>query len=278
MAELGIGLETLRQFDPKRYLCCLYLDEKLRKDVALLYAFDAEIARIPTLVSEPMPGEIRLQWWRDLIASGNNAGSGPLANSLMELIIRHDLPRETFHAYLDARIFDLYHDPMPDTGTFEGYLGETISLILRNICRCAGAEHSELLANACGHAGMAIGIARLLERCGADRALQKVYFPLDMLADVGLEREGWLREEVDGRHEMMMEKLCSMGRHHLTFARTLIGQLEPKIRSIFLELTLAEPVLKSSVTSRFAMLTGQRKPRILASHWRLFIGSLRAVP
>ena len=132
----------------------------------MLYAFDAEISRIPKLVSEPMPGEIRIQWWKDLIASRDGSKASPLANSLKELIAQHNLPRETFHTYLDARIFDLYNDPMPDIGTFEGYLGETISLILQNICLVAGEKQSTKLADVCGHAGAGCNCATL--RLGRD--------------------------------------------------------------------------------------------------------------
>ena len=78
--------ETLKAQNPDIWHCCLYLPEDLRNAAITLYAFDAEISRIPSLVSEPMPGEIRLQWWRDLIVSGNVKGSGPLAEQLISII------------------------------------------------------------------------------------------------------------------------------------------------------------------------------------------------
>lgn len=53
--------------DRDRYLSVLYAPEDKRGALATLYAFNAEIARIRDLVHEPLPGEVRLQWWRDLI-------------------------------------------------------------------------------------------------------------------------------------------------------------------------------------------------------------------
>ena len=32
-----------------------------------LYAFNVEVARAPWVTSEPMIGEMRLQWWRDAL-------------------------------------------------------------------------------------------------------------------------------------------------------------------------------------------------------------------
>ncbi|KAG1700601.1 Taurine--pyruvate aminotransferase [Nymphon striatum] len=93
-----------------------------------------------------MPGEIRIQWWRDLLKSGDNVGSGPLAEALMEVVAEKNLPGEILDNYLQARIFDLYQDPMPDVGTYEGYLGETVSSLLNLILLSCGSEQN---AEAC---------------------------------------------------------------------------------------------------------------------------------
>jgi len=138
--------QTLKSLDPERYLCCLYLPEDLRHLAMTLYAFDAEVAKISDLVSEPMPGEIRIQWWRDLIKSDGNVGSGPLAETLLALIDEHKLQRDVFDNMLEARIFDLYQDGMPDLQTYEGYLGETVSSLL----------HMIALANWCSKASVSM--------------------------------------------------------------------------------------------------------------------------
>src|SRR5690606_19206502 len=93
----------------------------------------AETAAIRDRVSQPLPGEIRLQWWRDVISAGSaEAGAGhPVAEALLRAIERHKLPRQAFLNYLDARIFDLYDDPMPTRGDLEGYCGETAAAIIQ---------------------------------------------------------------------------------------------------------------------------------------------------
>ena len=174
--------EYLKTADPERYLACLYLPEHIRHAAMALYAFDSEISRIPELVSEPMPGEIRIQWWRDLVKSGGNQGSGPLAEGFMEIVTSKNLPREILDNYLQARIFDLYQDPMPDLGTYEGYLGETVSSLLNLIALSDGQEQTRELADACGHCGVAIGISRHLSACAKTRARGQMYFPLQILS------------------------------------------------------------------------------------------------
>ena len=126
-------MDAVRVADRDRYLAALYAPEDKRPALLALYAFNAEIAGIRDRVSEPMPGEIRLQWWRDVIASGDlDAGSGhPVATALVAAIATHKLPRAAFDNYLEARIFDLYDDPMPSRTDLEGYCGETASAIIQ---------------------------------------------------------------------------------------------------------------------------------------------------
>ena len=235
-------LRTLKELDRGKYLACLYLPGNIRTEIATLWAFNAEISRIPDLVSEPLPGEIRLQWWRDLIKSGDNAGSGPLARSLIAVIEKHNLPRESFHIYLEAKIFDLYQDPMPDTGTFEGYLGETVSGIFQNAALIAGAERNAELAEASGHAGMALGIASLLMEAAKHRARGRSFFPLDLLQQHGLDGGkgeaggglAWLVEPVGQGHISCVASLLDLALQHLSKARLVLPRLAKPVRPVFL--------------------------------------------
>ena len=54
--------------DPDRWLSSRFIsDAKKRADVVALYAFDYELARAPRVASNPMIGEIRLTWWREVL-------------------------------------------------------------------------------------------------------------------------------------------------------------------------------------------------------------------
>ncbi len=70
-----------------------------------LYAFNAEVARIGDHVSQPILGDIRLQWWIDAL-KGERAGevlANPTAAALLETIEKFDLPREKLLDLLEAR-------------------------------------------------------------------------------------------------------------------------------------------------------------------------------
>ncbi len=67
MPDLDLEVFTMARSDRARYLCILAAPHSNRNDLLALLAFDQELSRIPGLVSEPMLGKIRLQWWIDAL-------------------------------------------------------------------------------------------------------------------------------------------------------------------------------------------------------------------
>src|SRR3979409_2051144 len=86
--------ETVRKADYDRYLAALFAPQALRGPLITLYAFNYEVAKTAESVSQPIAGQIRLQWWRDRIAElyGGAALDHRLANALGGEIAPDDLP------------------------------------------------------------------------------------------------------------------------------------------------------------------------------------------
>ena len=88
--------ETLRQelrgLDGDLYLCHLFAPADTRDALLVLYHLYADIARIPAIVSDPMIGAIRLQWFRDLfdaVAAGESRGA-PIGEALLAYPLSKD--------------------------------------------------------------------------------------------------------------------------------------------------------------------------------------------
>jgi 15-cis-phytoene synthase len=180
-------MQLLRDADPDRYLSVLYAPETKRGALAALYAFNVEIARIRDLIHDPLPGEVRLQWWRDLINGTEHgaAAGNPVAAALLEAIKTYNLPRAAFDNYCEARIFDFYDDPMPSRNDLEGYCGETASAIIQLASLILDAQQASAQADLAGHAGVAQAITGLLRLLPLHRRRGQVYIPADILAAVG---------------------------------------------------------------------------------------------
>ena len=109
--------------DFDRFASTLFVAADIRRALLALYAFNLEISRMREQVSQPMPGEIRLQWWSDMLAGAGQGGveGNPVAAELCCAIGRYGLPVEPLSRLIDAHQFDLYDDPMASMAALEAY-------------------------------------------------------------------------------------------------------------------------------------------------------------
>ena len=106
--------ELVRSTDHDRFIATLFAPAERRGALHALYAFSYELARVRDVAHAALPGEIRLQWWTDVVdrQRDDEAGANPVAAALLATMERHGLARETLGDLIDARRFDLYDDPM----------------------------------------------------------------------------------------------------------------------------------------------------------------------
>ncbi|MGC4025904.1 MAG: phytoene/squalene synthase family protein [Mesorhizobium sp.] len=245
MAQLSDIAAQLRHADPDRYLSALYAPEDKRGALFALYAFNAEIASIRDRIHEPLPGEIRLQWWRDIITAGTpeSAGGYPLATALLSAIHEYALPLPAFDNYMETRIFDLYDDPMPSRTDLEGYCGETASVLIQLasfvLDRTAASGVSELA----GHAGCAQAIAGLLRHLPLHRSRGQCYVPEDILAASGSSVATLLEGKNTGALGRVVSAMTSLAREHLAAFKSAAATIPPTLRPAFLPVALVPAYL-----------------------------------
>lgn len=189
--------DVVRQFDKDRYLSALLAPETHRNGLMALYAYSAEISRIRELVSEPLPGEVRLQWWRDLLEGTEHGAvaSNPVANALLQTIDRYELPKESLVAMAEARVFDLYNDQMPSLNDLEGYAGETVSGVIQLACLVLNDGKEAGTATAAGHAGVAYALTGLMRALPWHASRQQMYLPKDVCDRHNLDVQSVFRGE-----------------------------------------------------------------------------------
>ena len=237
-------LQFLRQSDFDRYLAVLYAPEEKRPALAALYAFNAEIARIRDVVHDALPGEVRLQWWRDLI-NGTEHGAvtgNPVAALLLKAIQDYQLPRSIFDAYCEARIFDLYNDAMPSRNDLEGYCGETACAVLQMAAMILDADAAKSSAELSGHAGVAQAVSGLLRLMPLHRRRGQVYVPADMLQAVGVSAEQFIKGDDPQAMQRVVSVLTALAReHYAAFERQ---PMPASLKAAFLPVRLVPVLLK----------------------------------
>lgn len=265
-------LTTLRATDFDRYLACLLVAEDKRGALAALYAYSAELARVRELVREPLPGEVRLQYWRDLVEGQphGDVQANPIAAGIGYAIVDHRLPRAALAAMADARIFDLYDDPMPDRATFEGYAGETSSALLQLGALILDPEAADRTSDAAGHAGVAQLVAGCLMMMPVHRRRHQVFIPRDILSAVGLDAQAFLAGGETDRVAAALSAFIGYGRDHLRLAREKASALPAKSRLPFLTVALAGPVLDRAERAGPSLLEHSVQPSQLRRQWWLW--------
>lgn len=242
----GHCLALVREHDPDRYIASLYAPEALRPGLFALYAFSHEVARVREQVSEPLPGEVRLQWWRDVLEAGPDAPAQghPVAQALLDTVRRFRLPIAPLSGLIEARVFDLYDDPMPSLSDLEGYAGETSSALIRLACLVLGQGRDPGGATAAGHAGVAYALSGLMRAFPWHAARGQVYLPADLLARNGVTREDIVRGRGGPGLIYALKEMRALARIHLRKLNDLSATVPAAIRPAFLPVALVELYLR----------------------------------
>lgn len=259
----------VREGDPDRYWAAYFAPAPARPHLFALFAFNQEIARAREHISAPLPGEIRFQWWRDLLDSRgrNTAGEGapPVAQALLATIERFALPAQPFHDLIDARVFDLYDDPMPSVADLEGYCGETSSALFRLASLVLAGGRDPGGADAMGHGGVAFAITGLLRALPWHLRRGQVFVPADIAARHGLDRDGILAATADDAGlRGALADMRALARDHLGRALARIGDLSPEARAAALPLAIIPAYLDEMEARDYA----PRRTIVEVAQWR----------
>jgi phytoene synthase len=226
---------ALRAGDRDRYLSTLVLTGEQRDAVTALYAFNADVAAIRERVTSPAPGEVRLQWWSDALEGTEHGAvrSNPVADALLQVTERYQIPAGTLLRLLNARRFDLYDDPMPDLPSFEGYAGETASTLYQLAAMILNDGNTLEAGDAAGHLGVAHALIGHLRAFGRVSAQGRIMLPWSVFAANGVqEGEIFAGTASEGLVEALGQ-LSEIAADHLAKAEIAIAALPPNLRPAF---------------------------------------------
>ena len=235
----------VREADHDRYLSALFAPAERRDALLALYAFNVEIVRVRDVAREPMPGEIRLQWWREVL-TGERAGEGaahPVAAALMESLRQYNIAPDRLSSIVDAHIFDLYDEPLVTLDDLDNYAVMTQSALIDIAGEMLGAERSNSMM-LIRSAGIAYTVAGVLSGLSRHAARGQVYIPQEVL-----DRHGVTREQVLARRdsEPLKAALAELRRHarrQLAAGRADMADAPIALLPALLPVALVAPTLR----------------------------------
>ncbi len=229
--------ELVRSHDFVRYASSLFVPAPHRRALLALYAFNVEVSRVHEQVSQPMPGEMRLQWWTDALAGVDHGGveGNPVAAELLQAIRTWPLPVERLLRLVEEHQFDLYNDPMPTMAALEGYIIDTSSALFSLAAQIAG-QSSDEIEHLVRHAGLAQGMAQVMASLPLDASRRRLFVPQQVLESHGCGIEDVFAGKETSRLRAALDHLLGEARGHLRTALALLATVAPEARPMFLPL------------------------------------------
>jgi phytoene synthase len=237
--------DLVRAHDFPRYASTLFLPGIHRRPMLAIYAFNAEISRIRDQVSQPLPGEMRLQWWIDMLAGQGHGGveGNPVASELSWAIRTWRLPVDRLARLVEEHEFDLYNDPMPSLAALEGYANDTTATLFACCARIL-ARPSETIDHLARHAGLAYAMVEAISTLPQDIARQQLFVPLQFLQQHGSSLEEVLKGKQTPQARAGIDLLLEEAREHLKTALALLATVPAEVRPAFLPLALVRRDIK----------------------------------
>jgi phytoene synthase len=235
----------VRAADKDRFLAALFAPAEDRAALHALYAFNLEVARVREVIREPLAGEIRLQWWRDLVDGGGRGEveAHPVAAALRATVARHHLPADRLKALIEARRFDLHDEPMTTLAEFETYAAGASSNLIAMAAQILNRGGEGDIGSLAHHAGVAHAIAGLLKAFPVHAARGQLFVPLEILARHGADRRDVAGGQATPQLRAALADMRFHARRHLAAARDLLGTASPAALPALLPVALAPPTL-----------------------------------
>jgi phytoene synthase len=235
----------VREHDRDRWLATLFAPAGKRDCLYALYGFALEIGRVRDVAREPMPGEIRLQWWREVLDGKRDgeAAAHPVAAALIATIARHKLDAARLIAFIDAATFDLYDEPLKTLDDLDNHAALTEGLLLSAAAKILGHEGAAIEA-VTRHAGIGLTVERLLLALPKHAARRQLYIPLEVLERHGVEPETLFAGRDSDRLYAALAELRRHARRQLQAARLEAGEAPAGIMPALLPVALIGPLFK----------------------------------
>jgi 15-cis-phytoene synthase len=234
--------DLVRATDRDRFIATLFAPAERRGALHALYAFNSEVARVREVAREPLPGEIRLQWWNEVVSGGRGeeARANPVASALLETMAHHGLAAGRLIALIEARRFDLYDDPMESLAALEAYAAKTASTLLALAAQILSGSDAEAVT---GPGGIAYAIAGLIRAFPLHSARRQLYLPADLLERHQAHPHDIFAGRSSASLAAALAELRDLAGRHLDAAQEHLTALSQKAIPALLPVALVRPSL-----------------------------------
>ena len=243
-----------------------------------LYAFNVEVSRVRGVTSETLIGQMKLEWWRGVIASIYEDGTPPQGNPIVEglqyIVGTHKLSRVHFDTLLDARAADMNDEAPPDLLSLEAYAEGTSARLLWLALEVLGVT-AEANISAARHVGIAWCLAGLMRAVLFHAQVNKMMLPQNLLEAKDLNTQDAFRQKNAEKISEVIREIADVAKLHLEKAKTHNADVETRAVPGLLVGVLAAQYLHGAEKRRFDVFDPRyalQRPSIIKLTWNAWRG------
>ena len=266
----------VRRHDRDRYQTALFAPADRREALFALYAFNYEIARVREIVTQPMLGQIRLQWWREVVAAAF-AGAPPrqhdVAAPLAAAIRGHALTRSHFDRMIDTRERDLDDEPPATLAALEDYAESTAATLVYLALEVLGVTEPAARA-AAREVGIAYALAGLLRAMPFHARVGRCYIPADIAVRTGFDPQDYAGLRDTPAQRAAAAAIAEAAAGHLRAARRNRREVPRTARAAMLPAVVADRFLTRLRRADYNPFAPELATLDPLQSWRLFAAAL----
>lgn len=258
-------------------MAVLFAPEDKRGALYALLAFNLEIAKTRETVSEPMLGEIRLQWWRDAIEEiyGGAPRRHAVVQPLADAVARFALSRAPLDRLIDARAFDLDDSPPADLAALLDYAEDTSATITSLALEVLGAR-DETVIEAGRNMGIAWALTGLLRAVSFHARARRQFLPTNLMVAARAKESDLFAGRSTPEICRVVERIANAARERIATARALRRDAPRAALPALLPAVLADAYLQRMAQAGHDVLGGPieiaRPGRVLRLTWAAWRG------
>jgi len=211
----------VRRHDRDRFQTALFAPVARREALFALYAFNFEIASVRERVTQETLGRIRLQWWRETLATAFEGGPirrHIVAEPLTTVIRENHLTRAHFERLIDSRERDLDDEPPATLETLEDYAEGSSARLVYLALEILGMP-APAARQAGFHIGIAYAFAGLLRAMPHLARAGRHLVPAEIAAQTGLNDADYQALRATPALRAATAELAAAASRHLASAR-----------------------------------------------------------
>lgn len=245
--RLGYCGDLVRRGDYDRFLTALPAEPDAREKLFTLYAFNLEVAKTSTTVSEPVLGQIRYEWWREALeeaAKGERVRHHPVVQALSGILSANSEATDELHRLITGRERDIDADAaFTGMDDFESYAEATSGSLLAAACHILGVADPAIISSA-RKVGTAWAMTGMMRAAPHNLRRRQMLLPLPVFEANGADLTSLIELAPDEAAITTFREITLRSRALLEEARRGAGKVGHRIFPVFLHAKIAECYIK----------------------------------